>query len=121
MTMYDKQIRFNFRPLGREIKRKRESMGWTQEYLAQLIDRTSHTVMYMETRGQHPSLNVFYQVVTLLDISVDRFFFPNRHSKESERRQRIDMLLDSLDERELSVIEATAEGLKKSGEIESGK
>ena len=85
-------------------------MGWTQEYLAQLIDRTSHTVMYMETRGQHPSLNVFYQVVTLLDISVDRFFFTNRHNKESERRQRIDMLLDSLDERELSVIEATAEG-----------
>ncbi len=66
-------------------------------------------------------MNVFYQVVTLLDISVDRFFFPNRHSKESERRQRIDMLLDSLDERELSVIEATAEGLKKSREIESGK
>ena len=31
------------------------------------------------------------------------------------------MLLDSLDERELSVIEATAEGLKKSREIESGK
>ena len=119
--MYDKQIRFDFRPLGREIKRKRESMGWTQEHLAQLIDRTSHTVMYMEMRGQHPSLNVFYQVVTLLDISADRFFFPDRHSKESERRQRIDMLLDLLDERELSVIEATAEGLKKSREIESGK
>ena len=32
--MYDKQIRFDFRPLGREIKRKRESMGWTQEHLA---------------------------------------------------------------------------------------
>ena len=43
-------------------------MGWTQEHLAQLIDRTSHTVMYMETRGQHPSLNVFYQVVTLQPI-----------------------------------------------------
>lgn len=83
MTMYDKQIRFDFRPLGREIKRKRESMGWTQGYLAQLIDRTSHTVMYMETRGQHPSLNVFCQVVTLLDISVDRFFFPNRYSKKA--------------------------------------
>lgn len=119
--MYDKQIRFNFRPLGKEIKRKREARGWTQDYLGQLIDRTSHTVMYMETRGQHPSLNTFYQVVTLLDISVDRFFFPERHSKESERRQRIDTLLDSLDERELAVIEATAEGLKNSREIEPNK
>ena len=45
--MYDKEIRFNFRPLGREIKRKREAKGWTQDYLGQLIDRTSHTVMYI--------------------------------------------------------------------------
>ena len=118
MKMYEKQIRFNFCPLGREIKRKRESMGWTQEYLAQLIDRTSHTVMYMEKRGQHPSLNVFYQVVTLLDLSVDQFFFPERHTKESERRKRVAALLDSLDERELAVIEATAEGLKRARDIE---
>ena len=119
--MYDNEIRFNFRPLGRKIKRKREAKGWTQEYLAQLIDRISHTVMYMEKRGQHSSLNVFYQVVTLLDISVDQFFFPERHSKGSERRQRIDILLDSLDERELAVIEATAEGLKNSRKIEPNK
>ena len=116
--MYEKEPRFDFRPLGQEIKRKREAKGWTQDYLGQLIDRTSHTVMYMEKRGQHPSLNIFYQVVTLLDISVDRFFFPERHSKGSERRQRLDTLLDSLDERELAVIEATAEALKSSREIE---
>ncbi len=121
MKMYDKENRFNFRPLGREIKRKREAKGWTQDYLGQLIDRTSHTIMYMEKRGQHPSLNVFYQVVTLLDISVDQFFFPERHNKGSERRQRIDTLLDSLDERELAVIEATAEGLKNSRDIEPNK
>ena len=89
MRMYEDEIRLDFRALGQEIRRKRKAKGWTQEYLAQRIDRTSHTVMYMETRGQHPSLNVFYQVVTLLDISVDRFFFTNRHNKESERRQRI--------------------------------
>ena len=118
MKMYEKRIRFNFRPLGQEIKRKRESMGWTQEYLAQRIDRTSHTVMYMENRGQHPSLNVFYQVVTLLDISVDQFFFSERHAKKSERRKRVATLLDSLDERELAVIEATAEGLKRARSIE---
>ena len=118
MKMYEKQVWFDFCPLGREIKRKREGRGWTQEYLAQLIDRTSHTVMYMENRGQHPSLNVFYQVVTLLDISVDQFFFPERYAKESERRKRVATLLDSLDEKELAVIEATAEGLKKAREIE---
>lgn len=117
--MYEKEIRFNFRPLGQEIKRKRESKGWTQEYLGQLIDRTSHTIMYMEKRGQHPSLNILYQVATLLDISVDQFFFPERNSKGSERRKRVDILLDSLDEKELAVVEATIEGLKRAREIET--
>ena len=38
MYQYDKHL--DFHALGREIKRKREEKGWTQEYLAQLVDRT---------------------------------------------------------------------------------
>ena len=75
MYQYDKHL--DFHALGREIKRKREEKGWTQEYLAQLVDRTPRSIMYMENRGQKPSLNVFYQLVTLLEISVDQFFAGN--------------------------------------------
>ena len=70
MRMYQDTRRLDFHALGREIKRKREAKGWTQEYLAQLVDRTPRSIMYFENRGQHPSLNTFYQIVTLLDISV---------------------------------------------------
>ena len=76
MRMYQDTRRLDFHALGREIKRKREAKGWTQEYLAQLVDRTPRSIMYFENRGQHPSLNTFYQIVTLLDISVDQFFYP---------------------------------------------
>ena len=78
MKMYQDERRLDFHALGREIKHKREAKGWTQEYLAQLVDRTPRSIMYIENRGQHPSLNTFYQIVTLLDISVDQFFYPNR-------------------------------------------
>ena len=80
MYQYDKHL--DFHALGREIKRKREEKGWTQEYLAQLVDRTPRSIMYMENRGQKPSLNVFYQLVTLLEISVDQFFFPDKQRRE---------------------------------------
>ena len=53
MYQYDKHL--DFHALGREIKRKREAKGWTQEYLAQLVDRTPRSIMYMENRGQKPS------------------------------------------------------------------
>ena len=35
--MYQDTRRLDFHALGREIKRKREAKGWTQEYLAQLV------------------------------------------------------------------------------------
>ena len=71
--MYQYEENLDFHALGREIKCKREEKGWTQEYLAQLVDRTPRSIMYMENRGQHPSLNIFFKIVTLLDISVDKF------------------------------------------------
>ena len=40
MRMYQDERRLDFHALGREIKRKREAKVWTQEYLAQLVDRT---------------------------------------------------------------------------------
>ena len=69
--------------------------------------------MYIENRGQHPSLNTFYQLVTLLDISVDQFFFPDKLNGESTCRKQIDVMLNSMDEKELIVMESTAEGLRK--------
>ena len=114
--MYQDERRLDFHALGWEIKRKREAKGWTQEYLAQLVDRTPRSIMYIENRGQHPSLNTFCQLVTLLEISVDQFFYPANESSESDCRKHIDVLLNSMDERELTIVEATAEGLKRARE-----
>ena len=116
MYQYDKYL--DFHALGREIKRKREEKGWTQEYLAQLVDRTPRSIMYMENRGQKPSLNVFYQIVTLLEISVDQFFFPDKLNGESTCRKQIDVMLNTMDEKELTVMKYTAEGLQKAREAE---
>ena len=117
--MYQFEKDFDFHALGREIKRKRKDRGWTQEYLAQLLDRTPRSIMYMENRGQHPSLNVLFKIATLLEISIDQFFFPAKCSMEDECRKHIDRMLSSMDERELAIMEATAEGIVKSREVEA--
>lgn len=110
--MYQDERKLNFKPFGHAIKKAREAKGWTQEYLAQLVDLTPRSIMYIENRGQHPRLNKFYLITTLLDISVDQFFFPC-NSDDSNRRRLIDVLLSEMDEKELIVMEATAQGLKK--------
>ncbi len=71
--MYQYEKRFDCHAFGKEVKRKRKAKGWTQEQLAQLVDLTPRSIMYIENRGQHTSLDVFYRIATVLDISVDDF------------------------------------------------
>ena len=62
-----------------------------------------HSLAYiLKTRGHHPSLNTFYQIVNLLDISVDQFFYPDRQNSESYYCQHIDVLLNSMNEKEFA-------------------
>lgn len=54
MRMYQDKRRLDFPLLGRKIKRKREAKGWTQEYLAQLVERIPHSIIEKRT-GSNPS------------------------------------------------------------------
>ena len=97
--------RFDFHDIGLAIKRAREASGMTQEQLAYIVDRAPRTIMYNENDGQHPSLNTFYQMVTMFDIG-------------SECRKRIDAMLNALDEKELKIVEATIQAMKAAKETE---
>ena len=119
MRMYQDERRLDFHGLGLVIKKEaQEERGWTQEYLAELVGRTSRTIMNIEIKGQHPSLNVFFKLVTMFDISVDQFYHEDSGNGEISCRKHIDVLLNSMNEKELIVMEATAEGLKKARETE---
>ena len=109
--------RFDFHDIGLAIKRAREASGMTQEQLAYIVDRAPRTIMYNENDGQHPSLNTFYQMVKMFDISVDQYFYPSKN-KGSECRKRIDAMLNALNEKELKIVEATIQAMKAAKETE---
>jgi len=117
MKIKQDKRRLDFHDIGRAIKRAREASGMTQEQLAYIVDRSPRTIMYNENDGQHPSLNTFYQLVTMFDISVDQYFYPSQN-KGSECRKRIDAMLGSLDEKELKIVEATIQAMKAAKETE---
>ncbi|MFQ7748354.1 MAG: helix-turn-helix transcriptional regulator [Eubacteriales bacterium] len=96
--------KFDFHDIGCEIKRKRETSGMTQDQLALIIDRDPRTIIYNENDGQHPSLNTFYQMVTMFDISVDQFFYPDM-SADDACKKRINTLARSMSEKELRLVE----------------
>ena len=107
--------KFDFHDIGLAIKRAREASGMTQEQLAFIIDRNPRTVMYNEDDGQHPSLNTFYQMVTMFDISVDQFFYPDKGAA-SGCESRIDVMLSSMDEKDLRLVETIIRAIKDAKE-----
>ena len=44
MRMNQDERRFDFHGLGAALKRAREEKGWTQAYVAELVDRDSRTI-----------------------------------------------------------------------------
>jgi len=107
---------FDFMPIGQAIKKAREANGMTREQLAEQLDYAARHLQSIENEGQHPSFQLFTQLVTIFDISVDQYIFPDKKTNKSTRRRQIDSLLDALDDRELSVVEATANSLCKAKE-----
>ena len=109
---------FDFMPIGQAIKKAREAKGMTREQLSGIIGYAPRHIQAIENEGQYPSLELFIQLVTMFNISVDEYIFPQKEVKKSSVRRRLDAQLDILDDRELSVIEATVNGLCKAKEPE---
>ncbi len=109
---------FDFKPIGQAIKKARLAQGMTREQLSRIVDYDPRHLQAVENEGQKPSLELFIQLMTMFDVSVDEYIFPNKEVKKSSVRRRLDAQLDRLDDRELSVIEATVNGLCKAKEPE---
>ena len=109
---------FDFTPIGQAIKKVRTTMGMTRDELARIVDYDPRHLQAIENEGQYPSLELFIQLVTMFGVSVDEYIFPDNDVKRSSVRRRLDAELDKLNDKELSVVEATVGGLCKAKEPE---
>lgn len=101
---------YDFKALGQAIKNARTAAGITREELGAKLNLAPRYILSLENEGQHPSLQVLYELVTLFNISVDEFFFDKKPERSTLRRQ-VDGLIDVIPERDLPIIEATARGI----------
>ena len=108
--------KFDMRAFGQVVKEARENKGMSREQLAEIIGLSPRHTQYIETRGQHPSVQKLYAIATLFNISVDQFFFPETSESKTTQRRQLDAMLDSMDEKELAVITATVTAMQKTKE-----
>lgn len=109
---------FDFMPLGQAIKKARKAQGMTREQLARIIDYDPRHLQAVENEGQYPSIELFIQLIIMFDVSVDEYIHTDKKIKKSSVRRRLDAMLDRLDDKELSIVEATVNGLCRAKEPE---
>lgn len=109
---------FDFKPIGQAIKKARLAKGMTRDDLARIVDYDPRHLQAIENEGQYPSLELFIQLITMFDISVDEYIHTGKKAEKSSDRRRLESQLDNLNDKELSVIEATANSLCKAKEPE---
>lgn len=114
----NKEDAYDFKPLGKAIKKAREDRGWTRDQLAGVLHLVPRYIQSIENEGQHSSFQVFYNLVTLLNISVDQYLFASKDITKSTRRRQLDAMLDAFEEKDLIVIEGTVKGICNAKEAE---
>ena len=117
VIMRKKEDKFNFSPLGKVTKEARIQKGLTRKQVAKAIEIDPRYLTNIENKGQHPSIQVLYDLVSLLDVSVDEFFLPRNDLAKSTRRLQVEKQMDNFTNKELSLMQALANGISEAKDI----
>lgn len=99
---------YDFKAFGEAIKEARKKRGESRNKASSDLYISPRYLANIENKGQHPSLQVFYDLVTRYDISVDQFFFPDKSADRTTQRRQLDAMLDGMSEKGLRIVTAAA-------------
>ena len=101
--------RYDFKAFGAAIKAAREGRKESRKKVGDEMFISPRYLANIENKGQHPSLQIFFELIQRYHISVDQFLL------DTQRRQ-LDALLDSMSDKGIRIVTATA---KEIAEVEN--
>lgn len=116
--MRKKEDKYDFRAFGLAIKEARKKQGLTREQVGAMIEIDPRYLTNIENKWQHPSLQVLYDLVSLLNVSVDEFFLSSDSLAKSSRRRQLESKIDNFTDADLVIMESVADGIVKYKEME---
>ena len=97
----------NFKPFGAAIKAVRVSHKESRKKVCDEMYLSPRYLANIENNGQHPSLQIFFELMLRYNISVDQLLFEAPTGKSTQRRQ-LDAMLDGMSDEGIRIIMATA-------------
>ena len=99
--------RYDFKAFGAAIKAARLERKESRKKVCDEMYLSPHYLANIENKGQHPSLQIFFELMLRYNISVDQFLLERPTGKNTQRRQ-LDVLLDGMGDDGIRVITAAA-------------
>ena len=108
-TKKDKRpvAKIDFKPYGAAIKAGRTK----QNKAADALFISPRYLANIENKGQHPSVQVFLELMSRYHISVDQILHGEAMEGKSTERMQFETLLDELTDAEIKILTATAQAL----------
>ena len=105
----------DFKAFGEAIKAARTGRKESRKKVSDEMFISPRYLANIENKGQHPSLQIFFELMLRYDISVDQFLLDTPTGKDTKWRQ-LDSLLDDMSDNGIRIVTATAkeisEGIK---------
>ena len=116
--------KYDFKAFGAAIKAARTGRKESRKKVSDEMYISPRYLANIENNGQHPSLQIFFELMLRYNISVDQFLLDKPAGKDTKRRQ-LDALLNDMSDNGIRIITATAKEIaevenedKKSGTTE---
>ena len=110
--------KFDFKPYGAAIKAVRTGRKESRQKTCDEMFLSPRYLANIENKGQHPSLQIFFELMLRYNISVDQFLFDvSQDQGKSTQRRQLDALLDGMSDMGIRVVMATA---REIADIEQG-
>ena len=105
-----------FEGFGADMKEARNSLGYSQKTLAEMVNIDPRYLANIENSGALPSLPVFFEIITICKLPPEKYFYPELNElKDSRKVTRMITKIRLCPEKYLSVIEGTINEILKLG------
>ena len=103
--------RYDFKAFGAAIKAAREGRKESRKKVGDEMFISPRYLANIENKGQHPSLQIFFELIQRYHISVDQFLLDTPAAKDTQRRQ-LDALLDDMSDTGISCARIEGRGFR---------
>ena len=93
--------KYDFKAFGAAIKAARTGRKESRKKVSDEMFISPRYLANIENKGQHPSLQIFFELIQRYHISVDQFLLETPPEKNTQRRQ-LDALLDGMSDTGIS-------------------